>query len=403
MATLHAPPTIQTFPSGAFRQIGWAFLFLGISVGPSVRLGQENFFIDVLPDFIGYLMIATAANRLVPFLPRARAIRNLALFLTYVTIPTMVQYTVVTSEAGNVTTWKAPFWPLSMVLALFELVLVWLLCGLVAGLARRAGDETTERQARGRRSIYIFFKLLLTGVLALALVSADGQLIFAGAIAAVVIGLVLLVLMMGLMWRTERMCTERPEGAWISSETQAIARPGGWNFRLLTIGGVLLPIGLAVGAFVYYQAWQRVRDEEDRKASNSGYFDSARDEFYAHLRAGRIDDAYASTTANFKTRISRQRFGDLTGQYADYLKLRDKSHGVSGAGETSGHNYLAQREYAEVEKGRTIQVTVTIRRERDSILLRSPPPVKVDDFGVEEMARPQGMSPPLGQPPGPGR
>ena len=69
MATLPAPTTTRTFPAGAFRQMGWAFLFLGISIGPSFRLGHESFLIDALPDFIGYLMIATAVNRLVPLHP----------------------------------------------------------------------------------------------------------------------------------------------------------------------------------------------------------------------------------------------------------------------------------------------------------------------------------------------
>jgi hypothetical protein len=123
MATLHAPTTTQTFPAGAFRQMGWAFVFLGISIGPSFRLGPENFLIDVLPDFVGYLMIATAANRLVPFHRRARTVRNLALLLTYLTIPTIIQYTVVTSQSGNVTTWKAPLWPLAIILVPLELVL----------------------------------------------------------------------------------------------------------------------------------------------------------------------------------------------------------------------------------------------------------------------------------------
>src|SRR5215471_15796117 len=120
MATLDAPITTRTFPAGAFRQMGWAFLFLGISIGPSFRLGPENFLIDVLPDFIGYLMIATAANRLVPFHRRGRTVRNLALLLTYLTIPTIIQYTVVTSQSGNVTTWKAPLWPLAILLGFLE-------------------------------------------------------------------------------------------------------------------------------------------------------------------------------------------------------------------------------------------------------------------------------------------
>jgi hypothetical protein len=265
MTTLDAPRTTQTFPAGAFRQMGWAFLFLGISVGPSIRLGNESFLIDVLPDFIGYLMIATAANRLVPLHRRARGVRNLALLLAYLTVPTIVQYTVVTSQSGNITTWKAPFWPLAIVLGILELVLVWMLCGLVADLARRAGDVTTEQRAQVRRAVYIFFKLLLTGGVALVLMSPNPALIIGGAVAAVVVGLTLLGLMMGLMRRAERMCEEWPEVVLLPTEPGEHESGGGF-FRLLVLCGVLLPVALAAGAFWYYQQWQEARQVEAQKS-----------------------------------------------------------------------------------------------------------------------------------------
>src|SRR5262249_11200661 len=286
---------------------GWAFLFLGISIGPSVRLGPENFLIDVLPDFIGYLMIATAANRLVPFHRRARTVRNLALLLTYLTIPTIIQYTVLTSQSGNVTTWKAPLWPLAIILVPLELVLVWMLCGLVAGLARRAGDDTTEQRARVRRVIYIVCKILLTGGLALVLVSPKRELIIGGAIAAVVIGLVLIGLMIGLMRRAERMCEERPGLALPPAETASNARPGGWIFRLLALGGVLLPVALMIGALYYYLEWDQARDEAWRFAERADNYQPVRDKFYAHLPAGQIDEAYEATTVDFQMRISREQ------------------------------------------------------------------------------------------------
>src|SRR5262249_48752380 len=179
------PRTTRTFPAGAFRQFGWAFLFLGISIGPSFRLGHESFLIDVLPDFIGYLMIATAANRLVPVHRRARGVRDLALFLSYLTIPTVVQSPVVPSQSGNFTPWTPPLWPLTVAVGLLELVLVWGLCGLVADLARRAGDDVTEQKAQARRVAYVLFKVLLTGGLVLVLVSPTRELIIGGAIAAV--------------------------------------------------------------------------------------------------------------------------------------------------------------------------------------------------------------------------
>ena len=49
-------------------------------------------------------------------------------------------------------------------------------------------------------------------------------------------------------------------------------------------------------------------------------------------------------------------------------------------------------------KGKIVEVTLTIRRDRDSILTRAPPPVKVDDFNVQEKMEPVGMGLPFGRP-----
>jgi hypothetical protein len=67
------------------------------------------------------------------------------------------------------------------------------------------------------------------------------------------------------------------------------------------------------------------------------------------------------------------------------------------------YDFLSEYEYAEVAKGKLVQVKLTIRRDRDSILLRRPPPLKVDDFSVEEKAAPEQQGPGFGQPPAPGR
>ena len=405
MTAADVPSTTQTFPAGAFRRMGWAFLFLGISVGPSFRLGHESFLLDVLPDCIGYLLIATAANRLVPLHRRARGVRNLALFLSYLTIPTIIQYTVVTAQSGGITTWKAPLWPLAIVGCPFDLALVWVLCGLVADLARRAGDAATERRARGRGALYVFLKVLMAGGLALVLLSPNRELILGGALAAVVIGLALLGLMMGLMWRAERMCAERPEVAGAPAGRLDNARPGGWAFRLLALGGVALPVALSLGAFWYYQEWADARNKA--RAANTGPYPEyapVRRAFYADLLAGRIDEAYESTTADFKTRISRERLAESAGKYAAYVKRPERDRGPSGVGSSGGfYEYLSEYEYAEVAKGQVVQVNLTIRRGRDSILLRRPPPLQVDDFSVEEKAAAEQQWPGFGWPPGPGR
>jgi hypothetical protein len=240
----------------------------------------------------------------------------------------------------------------------------------------------------------------------MVLVSPNRELIIGGALAAVVIGLVLLGLMMGLMWRAERMCEERPEVAWTPTARGDDAPPGGWVFYLLALGGVLLPLLLAVGAFWYYQEWSEARNKA--RASNTGPYPEyapVRQAFYADLLAGRIDEAYESTTADFKTRISRARLAELAGKYAAYVKRPERDRGASGVGSSGGfYDYLSEYEYAEVAKGKIVLlVNLTIRRDRDSILFRGPPPVKVDDFNVQEKAAPEHQWPGFGQPLGPGR
>jgi hypothetical protein len=405
MTAADVPLTTRTYPAGAFRRMGWAFLFLGISVGPSFRLGHESFLIDVLPDFIGYLLIATAANRLVPLHRRARAARNLALFLAYWSIPTILQYTAVTSQSGGITTWQAPLWSLALVGGLLDLALVWMLCGLVADLARRAGDAATERRARGRGALYVFLKVLMAGGLALVLLAPNRELILGGALAGVLTGLVLLGLLMGLMWRAERMCQERPEVAGTPAGPADNARPGGWAFRLLALGAAVLPVALAAAAFWYYQEWADARTKA--RASNTGPYPEygpVRRAFYADLLAGRIDEAYVSTTADFRTRVSRARLAGLARKYAAYVNRPPGDRGASGAGASGGmYDFLSEYEYAEVAKGRIVQVSLTIRRDRDSIFRRRPPPVKVDDFDVTERGAPGNPWPGFGQPADPGR
>ena len=376
--------------AAAFRQAGWAFVFLGLSAGPTVRLGHEAFVIDLLPDFVGYLLIATAANRLGPLDRRARTVRTLALVLTCLTIPTVVQYTVTTSQAGGMTTWTAPLWPLAVAQGLLDLVLVWVLCGLVAALARRAGDRATERQAAIRRVAYVGLRLLLTGGVALAVLAPNRDLILTGVFVGVALGLLTLALMMGLMRRAARMCEDRPEVV----PPAADARPGGSGFRLLVLAAVLLPVGLGAGAYWYYQEWEEARVKA-RVASSSAY-GPARDAFYADLLAGRIDDAYESTTADFRARISRAEFADLAARYVAFVNRPRAADRGGGVSTSSGSDRLTETRYAEVEPGRVIQVTITVRRDRDSILVRTPPPLKVDDFQVEERAAPDRPGLPLG-------
>jgi hypothetical protein len=52
---------------------------------------------------------------------------------------------------------------------------------------------------------------------------------------------------------------------------------------------------------------------------------------------------------------------------------------------------------------KTVIVTWTIRRDPDSIFLRQPPPVRVDEFKIEEQSATPGMGQMFGTPFGPKR
>jgi len=398
MDTIESPRPRTAIPVGAFRQIGWAFLFILISVGIPYRDGDQVFSFDLLPDFIGYLMIATAADRLIVVHRRARLVRNLALLLTFLSIPTIVQYAVVTSESENVTTWKSPFWPLTFIPMLLDLVLVWILCGLVADLARRAGNRAAESRAYTRRSLYVFIRIVVLAVVGLALFAPNPALIVGAAAVGIGGGIIVLVLMIGLMGRAERLLPHLPD----VNEPEPEARRGGWIYRLLVFAAVALPVLLAAFGISYYWDWKEARNEDMRRASNSEYFAKARDAFMEPLRAGRIDDAYAATSDRFKRRISREQFDELARRYEQYRKAREQVRG-GGAGMSGGSSGQTEYEYAEVEKGKTVVVTWTIRRDPDSIFVRDPPPVHVDDFTIEERSAPPDLGQMLGQPFGPKR
>ena len=166
-----------------------------------------------------------------------------------------------------------------------------------------------------------------------------------------------------------------------------------------------MPVALSLGAFWYYQEWAGARSKA--RASNTGPYPEyapVRRAFYADLLAGRIDEAYASTTADFRARISRERLAELARKYAAYVNRPERDRGASGAGASGGmYDFLSEYEYAEVAQGQIVRVSLTIRRDRDSIFRRSPPPVKVDDFDVTGRGAPGDPWPGFGQPAGPGR
>jgi hypothetical protein len=377
--------------AGGFSRLFWAFPFLAITIGPVVTLGSERFVIDLLPDFLGYALMAAGAHRLARLHGGARSIRNLALLLNFLALPLCIQYQVQTGQAGNVTYWLAPpvFWPFWVIVPLLDLVVVWKLCGLVADLGRWTNDWQTVQVALSRRSLYVLIRLLTLAGVAVALVMpASVGLIIGVVVVTVLLGIILLCLMMGLMSRARRICLTAVELPAVEAELgyQGRNRLGTWLVRLIRLAGVVLPILLAAGIIYYYQEWQGARNEALRRQSSSDIFQKVAGEFLIHLHAKRLDEAYALTTTEFQARVGREQFAELAKKYEEYQ--RHSSEGGSGSSGTFGSTALSNSHYKRAADGKVMRITYTIRRDKDSILYPQPPPMRVDDLKVETTREP---------------
>jgi hypothetical protein len=374
----------QTY-AGAFSRMSWAFLFLGISIGPTITTGSERFTIDLLPDFVGYLLIASAANRLLVLHAGFRSVRNLAFLLVFLALPLCIQYQVETSKSGNVTFWLAPLplWPFLTFVPLLHLVLVWKVCGITADLARHANEWSTERSALTRRNLYIGIKILTFVGAIIVLASGAAELIVPAVVVGLLLGIVMVCLMIGLMSRSRRICLTTPLLADIES-TLGIRRrseTGIWTVRVIMAFGIFLPLLLLVGVVYYWVDWQSAR-EELRSGGDSADFQRVAHTFFEDIKAERLDAAYQATTTGFKKRMSKEQFEKLVKRYPA-IKCGPGTD-IVGVGGGGGWDHGTERYTVKDAEGKHIQVSVVVRQE-DSIFHRRPPLPKVDEFTVSQL------------------
>ena len=367
----------ERYASG-FARMFWAFLFLGISFRLTWTLGRQQFMIDLLPDFIGYLLIAAGANRLLGLHAKARGIRNLAMVLTFLALPDAVQYRIDLGRSGNVTYWITATFPLAIITNILDIVLVWKLCGLIADVARQASVTRTEYCALVRRSYYLFLKLL--GLAALGLVFVAPLLIIPAVIVGVVLGIAVMCLMMGLMRQAERLCA----AGLVVGETDALEAHSAIGFRLLMVLALVLPVAAVAGSIWYYNDWEARRQALDRASGGAGY-DEIIDAFWTDVEQDRLDAAYERTTPNLRQRLSREQFEDLVRQNPAIRTCRQKNLG-GGAGAGSGPPAMsyANRHYTvKNDDGSFTTIAVTVRRGEDNLFRLDPPPPGVDEITVQ--------------------
>jgi len=155
----------------------------------------------------------------------------------------------------------------------------------------------------------------------------------------------------------------------------------------------LLPLVLLAGAVFYYYLWKEARIEAWRQGENAANYKTVREEFLTHLRAGQIDQALTLTSRRFQLSTSRDRLAQLAKKLVELEGEKQSDHFGEGAGQSgppSGdpgnieHQRMEFHQEYSYRDGKTIMITMQVRREKDSLLLLHAPPFVVDVFDIEE-------------------
>jgi tetratricopeptide (TPR) repeat protein len=374
----------EVYASG-FSRIFWAMPFLAVTAGPMISIGKEQIIIDLLPDWLGFALIASGAGRLMALHPRARTVRNLALMLNFLAIPLWVQYRRITGQAGNLVTWEVPLWPLVSLVGVLGGVMLWKLCDIVANIAEWAGDERTRHRALSRRGLGLIMAILAGGLL--SMLHFAPQWLVPAALAYVFVGLWVTWLMMRLMSQARRICLayEFTDFAEADADGFAKRKLPGWASRMVALAGMLLPLCLVPLALWYYYDWQTAWEETRSAKVKRPEHEQLALHFLNYIQGNQLDDAYELTTPNFKQRMSRADFKALIRRF-DGLK-EGPQPGFSMVGLT-GDWEPGYRGYEDAD-GKHIKYTLFVRRPDPSILQRRPPPAGVDEFSVEELDTPE--------------
>ena len=176
----------------AFQHMIWAFIFF-----VDVRLGINNVHLDVLPDVIGWAIIASALTTILELSPIIRILRTLAYWLLFLSLFDVVEFRITVVQADNVTLWISPTFFVSIISTILDSILIWKLCGLIMAIATAMNNPKIRRRASFRRKLYLALVVLLRLSVLISFVFLPFTIITV--IVGFPIGIIVLCLMMELM------------------------------------------------------------------------------------------------------------------------------------------------------------------------------------------------------------
>ncbi|NIV70102.1 MAG: hypothetical protein GWN41_08235 [Phycisphaerae bacterium] len=188
---IHSEPCVR-----AFSRIFWAFLFF-----LDFRIGINNVHIDVLPDFIGWILMATALGWILGLHSDIKLIRTLSLVSIFLSIFDLIE---IKKKVSGISYDISIFFPVGIALAILSIIVIWKLCGVIMDMAEAVGNQLIRERADFRRKLYLAFMIALPVVMVICFVVPP--LIPIVAIGGLIAAIVIFCLLMGLMKATVNIC-----------------------------------------------------------------------------------------------------------------------------------------------------------------------------------------------------
>lgn len=182
----------------AFERMFWVFLFF-----IDFRIGFGNVHFDILPDIIGWILMATALGWILELHSDIKDIRTLTYGLIFLSIFDIVEIRMPMRKVGL---WTALSFILGIITLLLCIMVIWRLCDVIIDMSESVGNDLIKQRADFRRKLYVVsgIAIFAGGLICMVL----PPFIIPTVIAGLVLFIVAICLMMGLMKATANMCRQ---------------------------------------------------------------------------------------------------------------------------------------------------------------------------------------------------
>ncbi|MHC4240579.1 MAG: hypothetical protein ACYSUC_12670, partial [Planctomycetota bacterium] len=170
------------------------------------RLGYNNVHVDIIPDFIGWILIASALGWILELHSEIKGIRTLSYWLIFLSIFDLIEIRMPAGRAAQISCWTAPMFLIGIITLILSLIAIWRLCGVIVDMAAEVGSTLIRERADFRRRLYVGFTIAVYVAAGICYVFPPlvVPLVFIGLPLAIIV----ICLMMGLMKATANMCRQ---------------------------------------------------------------------------------------------------------------------------------------------------------------------------------------------------